>query len=135
MHAPLLFLPGLEGEVSEHLQDAGVAAVELIEASEQWIAGNQVVAGAGEPTRGDVVDEAAGVLRVVEDVISLGAEIDGKPLGEVETLLDRDVDVIDRVQREGVAAAVGHRARTRDNIAGVGVVGHISDDGTAGGGY
>ena len=117
------FLPGLqlhdrgqanlEGNVSEHLNHSGIAAVELIESPEQRIAGDQVVARVDKAVHPNVVHRAAGKLRVIEDVVHLRADIERVPLPEVEPFLQIEVDVIDPVERKRIPSAVGNALRNR----------------------
>jgi hypothetical protein len=77
----------LENDMSEHLNDSGIAAVELIESPEQGITGNEIVARTGKAVHPHVIVRAAGKLRVIEDVVHLCAHIEGVPLAETEPLL------------------------------------------------
>ena len=118
----------LEVNMSEHLDGSGIAAVELVESPEQRIAGNQVVARASKTTHGNIVNDAASPLRMIEKVIHLGANIEGVALREIEPLFYRKVDVVDGMKRKRIASAVRQCARTAHDIARVLIVGYVSHD-------
>ena len=114
--------------MSEHLNDSGIAAVELIESPEQGIAGNEIVARTGKGVHPNVIVRAAGKLRVIEDVVHLCAHIERVPLAETEPLLQIDVDVIDPVERKRIPSAVGQRSGTGGNVARIRIIGHIGNN-------
>jgi hypothetical protein len=66
----------LEDEMSENLARSRVTAVELAKISEVLIIRNQIIPRRGVYIRGDIAEEATGILRVVKDVIECGTDVE-----------------------------------------------------------
>ena len=71
---------------------------------------------------------AADELRMVEQVECLRADLEAVLLGEIQALQQSEVEVVDMVERQRIAAAVGTCAQRRLDVARVGVVGDVGDD-------
>src|SRR4051812_42516365 len=84
----------LEGYFSSHLDVAWVAAVSLVELTEDRVARGQIVGYAGTAQEGDVVDPPWRVLRVVEAVKEIGPQLEFRALVNRKRLDDVEVEVI-----------------------------------------
>src|SRR5450755_1702093 len=115
--------------MSEHLNSSGIAVVELIEAPEEGIVGNQVIARINKAIGSNITNGTAGKLRMVEEVDNLRADVERISLAEAKPLLDAEIDVIGRLEREGIPPAVGQCAGAGDDVTGIRIVGHIGHDG------
>jgi len=77
------------------------------------------------------------VLGMIEQVTELRPEPECEPLGEVQVLVDSEVDVVGGCRHQGVTASVGQGSFARLDVLGVRIVGQISDNisciGTSGG--
>src|SRR5689334_8686074 len=82
-----------EDDFRRNLAEPRIAAVELIEAPEKRVAGNQVVAAVDLLAAGHIAEVAAGVLRMVHHIKELAGHLEANALGDIETLHQRDVDV------------------------------------------
>src|ERR1051326_7584910 len=78
--------------------------------------------------RGGVVDAPRNELRVVKQVVELAGQIESVSLPETEVFDQREVDVVDRPDWFGVAAAVCVGTLSRLNITSSGIVRDIGDD-------
>src|SRR5690242_16475422 len=114
--------PVLEHDLGRDLPESGIAAVELVEASEQSIAGDQVVAAVDLLAARDIAEKTAGVLRMIQDVEELAGDFKTDTFGDVEALHQRKIDVVRRPQRERVPPGVGQRAQTGNYVTGIGIV-------------
>src|SRR5262249_6696350 len=97
----------LERDLGSQLDPSRVAAVDLIPLAEQRITWRKVVGHVGTIHELHVINHSGRVLRMVEGVEEIGAELELGSLPNGETLRNRNVPIIDDGCCERVAASVG----------------------------
>src|SRR5437763_5738435 len=120
----------LEVEPERQLDDARVAAEDLVRVQEvRRNRGDRVEScHARGGNRVHRVHGTCDVLRVVEGVEEVGAELNPSGLAELDVLEERDVEVVDARHPEGVTTDGGLSAIARLDVPRVRVVGEIADD-------
>src|SRR5262245_7082292 len=120
--------PALEVVAQYQLDDARVAAEERLvqKLIARIAAGNDV----GQRSEGRIVNQ---VLRMVEGIKHLGAELDALVFGEVEAFEYGQVPVVEFVRPYEVASGSGKGADIAAHPEGAGIMDDITDDVRVGG--
>src|SRR5580692_4881358 len=62
---------------------------------------------------------------MVEQVERLSADVETEALGKIDAFRKREIEIVNRSEREGVTPGVGARARARNNVARIRIIRHV----------
>src|SRR5260370_37840645 len=111
----------LKDEPPDYLNGSGIAREESPKVIEGGVGRLQKVAaccGDRGQSRGDIVQGSWGRLRVIENVKKLTGELEVFRFGDVELLRQADIEVVNAVCGQRVAAGGGARAELGFDVAG-----------------
>jgi len=110
-------------EAGDELKGSGVAGEDAGEVVEGAGAGDQESADAGERGEVDVIQLAGDKLGMIKDVESLHAKLKVRRFADGELLDQGHIEIINRVDAQGIAAGIAERAQAGGDITGVGIIG------------
>src|SRR5579871_238333 len=124
----------LEDKPSHYLNIARIAREELRPLQELRIARNQFVACEGRADGlilSHVADPGTDILSVIEQIGELSAKFETHPLVHVESLHERDVEIVDGRHQDSITACIRQSADACLDVPRIGIVGDVGHDGGA----
>src|SRR5581483_4057415 len=119
--------PGLESQLRSELNHTRIAGKHLIPFSEQRIPRRQIVGLVGMAEAQHAVQAARRVLRMIQRIVEIGAQLEAITLAGRKLLHDVYIEAVDAVGGQDVPAGIRQRARLRADELRVGIHRQISD--------